>query len=125
MKMDRNYQVAAYAEDLETAVTFYKETLGAMFIAKYDPPGLAFFDFGELRLLLEKGAPKTTLYFWVENIEGAYADLKAKGVAFIDEPHLVFPDESGLFGKPGEEEWMVFFNDPAGNTLALVTRKPM
>jgi len=44
------------------------------------------------------------------------------GVVFEDEPHLVHRDEAGTFGAAGEEEWMTFFRDPAGNLLVLVSR---
>jgi hypothetical protein len=36
---------------------------------------------------------------------------------------MIFKDEQGLFGKPRTEEWMAFFADPSGNTLALASRK--
>ena len=84
---------------------------------------MAFFDFSGVRLFLEKNAPKTTLYFHVDDIETAYQELLAKGVVFEDTPHLIHRDENGTFGEPGMEEWMVFFKDPADNLLALATRK--
>ena len=76
-----------------------------------------------MRLLLEKAGPKSTLYFWVDDINSAYDELRSKGIEFTDEPHLIHRDDSGVFGKHGEEEWMVFFSDPSGNVLALVTRR--
>jgi methylmalonyl-CoA/ethylmalonyl-CoA epimerase len=97
--------------------------LGAHYVARFDPPGLAFFDFSGVRLLLEKGAPKATVYFRVEDIDAAYRDLVSKGISLIDRPHLIYRDETGIFGAPGDEEWMAFFNDPSGNTLGLVGRR--
>lgn len=123
MKLDRIQQIAVYARDLEEAINFYRDTLGARFIAKFDPPGLAFFDLSGVRILLEKAGPKATLYFWVDDIASAYAELQSKGIEFKGEPHLIHRDDTGVFGKPGEEEWMTFFSDPSGNILALVTRK--
>ena len=123
MKLDRIHQIAVRARDLDEAVSFYRDTLGVNFLAKYDPPGLAFFDFAGVRVLLEKAGPKATLYLWVDDIDSAYSEIQAKGVEFADEPHLIHKDESGTFGKPEEEEWMAFFSDPSGNTLALATRK--
>ncbi len=38
------HQVAQRAEDLDRAVGFYRDTLELPFIARFDPPGLAFFD---------------------------------------------------------------------------------
>ena len=76
-----------------------------------------------MRLLLEKAAPKATLYFWVDDMDAAYAELRSKGIEFSSEPHLIHRDDAGVFGAPGDEEWMAFFSDPSGNVLALATRK--
>jgi hypothetical protein len=59
----------------------------------------------------------------VDDIDTAYTTLLARGVEFDGTPHLVHHDESGQFGEPGDEEWMAFFHDPDGNTLALVERR--
>jgi methylmalonyl-CoA/ethylmalonyl-CoA epimerase len=123
MRLNRIHQIAVYAQDLEEAISFYRDTLGANYLAKFDPPGLAFFDFAGVRLLLEKAAPKSTVYFWVDDIDAAYADLQSKGVEFTTEPQFVHRDDAGTFGKPGNEEWMAFFSDPSGNILALVTQR--
>jgi methylmalonyl-CoA/ethylmalonyl-CoA epimerase len=123
MRLNRIHQIAVYAQDLEEAISFYRDTLGAHYLAKFDPPGLAFVDFAGMRLLLEKAAPKSTLYFWVDDIDAAYADLQSKGVEFTTEPQFVHRDDAGTFGKPGNEEWMAFFSDPSGNILALVTQR--
>jgi len=122
MKLDRIHQIAVYARDLEEAISFYRETLGAKYLAKFDPPGLAFFEFSGTRILLEKTAPKATVYFRVADIESAYAELLDKGVKFIAEPQLIFRDDQGMFGEAGEEEWMAFFSDPSDNILALASR---
>ena len=123
MNLNHIHQIAVYAKDLDEAISFYRDKLGAKFLQKFDPPGLAFFDFSGTRILLEPTGPKSTLYFRVDDIEAAYEELKANGVTFIAEPHLIFRDDAGMFGAAGEEEWMAFFSDPSGNTLALATRK--
>lgn len=122
MKLDRIHQIAVYARDLDEAIAFYRDTLGASYLEKYDPPGLAFLDFSGVRLLLEKAAPKSTLYFWVDDIDSAYVDLQSKGIEFTGEPQLIHRDDAGVFGKPGNEEWMAFFSDPSGNVLVLATQ---
>lgn len=119
MKIERLHQIAILANDIEESVEFYREKLGASFIARFDPPGLAFFDLNGVRLMLERNAPKATIYFRVGDIDAAYRGLLSAGVIFIDEPHLIHVDAEGHFGTAGVEEWMVFFNDPAGNLLAL------
>jgi len=123
MKLERIHQIAVYARDLEEAILFYRDTLGARFLVKYEPPGLAFLDFAGVRVLLEKEGPKATLYFWVDDIDSAYAELRSNGIKFSGEPHLIHRDDTGVFGQPGEEEWMAFFSDPSGNILALATRR--
>jgi len=122
MKIDRIHQIAVYARDLEEATTFYRDTLGATFLAKFDPPGLVFFDFGGTRILLEATGPKASVYFRVDDIQASCIALKAKGVNLIAEPNMIFRDDNGVFGGAGEEEWMAFFSDPSGNTLALASR---
>jgi methylmalonyl-CoA/ethylmalonyl-CoA epimerase len=117
------YQVGQRATDLDRAVSFYQDVLGLTFVAKFDPPGLAFFDLGNTRLLLEDGAQSSILYLSVDDIDAAYATLRARGVTFENEPHLVFRDDDGQFGDAGEEEWMAFFRDPDSNTLALLERR--
>lgn len=122
MKLDRIHQIAVFARDLDEAVSFYRDTMGATYLAKFDPPGLVFFDFAGTRLLLEKTGPKASIYFRVDDIEAAYQELVGKGVKFIAEPHMIFRDDSGTFGTAGEEEWMAFFSDPSDNILALASR---
>jgi methylmalonyl-CoA/ethylmalonyl-CoA epimerase len=94
-------------------------------IATFDPPGLAFFDLGATRLLVEKGEPGGThvLYFDVDDIVAGAERLKARGVALDAEPHVIFADDAGQFGPAGDEEWMAFFRDPSGNVLALHARR--
>ncbi len=123
MLIEKIRQIAAGVDNLDESIEFYKNALGAKFVARYDPPGLGFFDFDGVRLLLEKGAPKATIYFKVDDIDSAYEALQAKGVIFDQPPHMIFADEQGVFGDKGEEEWMAFFKDPGDNILALASRK--
>ena len=123
MKIDRLHQVAGNYESKVDSREFYTRILGASCIAEFDPPGLLFFEFAGTRLLLEKGANKATLYFWVDDIDKAHKELKAKGVVFTTDPHQIFDDAAGTFGTAGEPEWMAFFSDPGGNTLAIASRR--
>jgi methylmalonyl-CoA/ethylmalonyl-CoA epimerase len=123
MGLERIHQVAVFARDLDEAIEFYKNKLGARFLARFDPPGLVFFDFSGTRILLEKSGPKAMVYFRVDDIEASHVELTELGIKFISEPHMIFKDDSGMFGPAGEEEWMAFFQDPSENTLALAARK--
>jgi len=122
MKLEHIHQIAVFAKDLDEAITFYRDILGATYITRFDPPGLVFFDFGGTRVLLEPTGPKASVYFRVDDVHSAYEELKAKGIKFIADPHLIFRDENGIFGTAGEEEWMAFFSDPSENILALASR---
>lgn len=114
-------QIATAVKDLPRAVAFYRDRLGLKFLFQA-PPGLAFFDCGGVRLMIEVPPdkefdhPGSILYFKVDDIDGAYADLKGRGVPFRDEPHLIAK-------MPDYELWMAFFDDMEGNTLALMQEK--
>jgi len=123
MKIDRLHQVAGSYDSLAESREFYTMILGATCIAEFDPPGLLFIELSGTRLLLERGGSKATLYFWVSDIDQAHQELSAKGVVFTSEPHQIFDDTAGVFGKAGEAEWMAFFSDPGGNTLAIASRQ--
>ena len=58
--------------------------------------------------------PGSVIYFSVGDIGAAHAALKARGVPFIDEPHLIAK-------MPDHDLWMAFFFDTDGNTLALMS----
>lgn len=120
--LDRVHQIAQHSSDLDRSIAFYRDKLGARFIARFDPPGLAFFDFAGIRLLLEKGASSATLYFRVDDIQSACEALRSRGVSFDQEPHAIHLDDQGTFGPAGSEEWMAFFRDPDDNILALASR---
>jgi methylmalonyl-CoA/ethylmalonyl-CoA epimerase len=114
-------QIATAVKDLERAVGFYRDTLGMRFLFQV-PPGLAFFDCGGIRLMIEVPPnkefdhPGSILYFKVDDLDRAYADLRGRGVDFRDEPHLIAK-------MPDHELWMAFFRDGEGNTLALMHEK--
>lgn len=123
MKISRLHQVAQRAHDLERATAFYRDVLGLRHVATYDPPGLVFFDLGGSRLLIEKQAQPALLYLEVPDIEAAWEALGTAGVKRSDPPHLIFSDDTGVFGAAGVGEWMTFFEDSEGNTVGLVERR--
>lgn len=119
----RIHQVAMAATDLDAIEDFYRDVLGARFIKRYDPPGITFFDFEGVRIMFEAGSSSSVVYFWVDDIDARVAELESKGVVFESPPHVIFQDDEGLFGPAGEAETMAFFKDPAGNLIALATRR--
>lgn len=113
-------QISVRAKDLTASVAFYRDQLGIPFLFEA-PPQMAFFQCGEARLLVgvpepEFDHPSSILYFRVDDIAAAYETLKERGVEFKGEPHLVHETDDYAL-------WMVFFVDPAGNTLALMDEK--
>lgn len=116
-------QVALHADDLDRAVAFYRDVVGLDFVAKFDPPGLAFFRVGDTRLLLEGGAPASMLYLGVEDVAAEVERLRAAGVTIDTEPHVVFEDADGQFGSAGENEEMAFIRDSEGNLVGLSARR--
>ncbi len=122
--VDRLHQIAMTATNLDESVAFYRDTLGIKFVARFDPPGLAFFNLpGGTRLLLSQTHSAATLYFLVADVQAAYADFRKRGIHFLQPPAMIHRDDAGQFGKKGNQEWMAFFKDPAGNTLALVEKR--
>jgi methylmalonyl-CoA/ethylmalonyl-CoA epimerase len=119
----RVHQVAQRAEDLDRAAAFYRDVLGLPLVARFDPPGLVFFDLGTTRLLIERGASSALLYLEVDDIDAARERLVGAGVAFADEPHPIFTDTEGTFGPAGATEWMTFFHDSERNLVGLVERR--
>lgn len=117
-------QVAQRVDDLDRAVAFYGEVLGLHLIARFDPPGLAFFALGDgTRLLLEAGAPSALLYLGVDDVVATVEALRGRGVVIESEPHVIFTDAAGQFGSPGEEEMMAFFRDSEANLVGLSARR--
>lgn len=109
-------QVARTVADLAESTAFYGDKLGLPHLYTFGE--LAFFDCGGTRLYLHQGEvrPESCLYFHVVDIHAASAALEAKGVAFQGAPHLIHRHADGI------EEWMAFFNDPEGRTLALMAQ---
>ncbi|TLM87484.1 VOC family protein [Pseudarthrobacter sp. NamE5] len=118
----RLIQVAQHASDLQRAAEFYSRLLSAKPLAVFDPPGLLFFDLDGVRLLLERGAPKSLLYLGVPDVNRTVEQLRGRGVEIVAEPHLIFGHKDDLLGPAGTEEWMAFIRDSEGNTLGLVSQ---
>jgi methylmalonyl-CoA/ethylmalonyl-CoA epimerase len=112
-------QIQVRAHDVERASTFYQDVLGLKLLFKA-PPGLAFFDCGGVRLMIDSpekpefNHPSSILYFVVPDIPAAYAQMKQSGVRFEDEPHLIAK-------MPDHDLWMTFFRDSEENLMALMS----
>jgi methylmalonyl-CoA/ethylmalonyl-CoA epimerase len=115
-------QIAINVKDVDRAAVFYEDALGLKLLFKA-PPGLAFFDCGGVRLMLDRAEkpefdhPSSVLYFAVPDIQSAHAKLKDRGVRFEDEPHVIAK-------MPTHDLWMTFFRDSEENLLALMSEVP-
>jgi predicted enzyme related to lactoylglutathione lyase len=61
-------------------------------------------------------AAESILYFRVSDIRQSHAQLEQSGVVFIGVPHMIHRHADGM------EEWMAFFRDPEGRTLAIMSQ---
>lgn len=114
-------QVALTVSDVGRSTDFYRDAVGLRFLFAAGPT-LAFLDLGGVRLMLS--APEgeltpgssTVLYLKVADITAAFAEMRARGVEFVDEPHLIAR-------MPDHDLWMTFFRDPDRHTLALMCER--
>ena len=113
-------QVSLSIRDVTRAERFYGETLGLPHLFTFGD--LAFFDADGTRLYLHRKdeaewRTSSVLYFLVDDIHATQERLSQSGVHFTGAPHVIHTDDA-----TGVEEWMTFFEDGEGNTLALMSR---
>jgi methylmalonyl-CoA/ethylmalonyl-CoA epimerase len=120
MNLNQIGQIAVHADDLSRAVAFYRDTLGMKFLFQA-PPGLAFFDCGGIRIMLnavvEKDTPErisSLIYYKVADLNATYETLVSRGVVFHSKPHLIAK-------MPDHELWMAFFRDSEENLVGLMS----
>ena len=113
-------QIALPVSDADRAEAFYGGQLGLPKLFRFGH--LVFFDCGGVRLMLEGNSDDAgrvegvCLYYRVTGIEQAHRELKERGVAFDDPPHLIAR-------MPDHELWMAFFRDPDRNLLAIMEER--
>jgi methylmalonyl-CoA/ethylmalonyl-CoA epimerase len=110
--------VSLFVRDVARAERFYGTTLGLPHLFTFGD--LAFFDADGTRLYLHRKdagewKPSSVLYFTVDDIHATQDRLAAAGAHFTGAPHLIHTHDDGT------EEWMSFFDDGEGNTLALMS----
>ena len=113
-------QVSMLTRSASKAEEWYRDTLGLPHIFTFGD--LVFFDCGGTRLYLREvpdaeWRPSSILYFLVPEIAQAHTELVSRGIKFQGAPHMIFRDPD-----TGTEEWMAFFEDLDGNTLAVMSR---
>lgn len=111
-------QVAQRAVDQERATDFYSALLESPPVARFDPPGLVFFDLDGVRLLLDSEAPSALLYLRVEDLESAID--RAGDVEIVSPARQIFTHTTDALGPAGQGEWQAFIRDSEGNLVGLV-----
>ena len=120
----RLVQVAQHADDLERAAGFYTSLLGSDATAVFDPPGLLFFDLDGVRLLLDRNAPTALLYLHVDDVTAALERIGDRAEV-VSPPHVIFTHEDDTLGPAGHDEWQAFVKDSEGNTVGLISFRPV
>ena len=112
-------QIGITVSDVKRSVEFYRDVLRIPFL--FEVPNLAFFNCGGVRLMLSAASGEaegkkfaSILYFRVEDIHAAHGELASRGAKFAQEPRMIAR-------MPDHELWMAFFEDPDGNTMALMS----
>lgn len=118
-RLGRVGQISREVSDLERAVEWYRDVLDLPLIGHYG--NLAMFDLNGIRLFLshhEDGdaSGNSVIYFHVDDIDDAYAELRSRGIEFRGAPHMIHRHPDGV------EEWMAFFEDLDGGLLALMSK---
>ena len=113
-------QVSMLCRSAEQSEAWYRDVLRLQHVFTFGE--LVFFDMNGTRLYIREVADGewrkvSTLYFLVDDMTLAVAALEKRGVRFQGTPHMIYKDD-----ETGVEEWFAFFDDPDGNTLALLAR---
>src|SRR5262245_60010318 len=102
-------QLLIPVDDFDRGIAFYRDVLGIPFLFSA-PPQMAFFACVPVRLLVgvmpadETAQRGSAIYFRVPDIHAVFASLKAKGVRFRADPHVVHR-------TPQSELWLSEFLD--------------
>lgn len=124
MQLLATHHVALLTDNFAAMETFYTQTLGLPVTKRWDDVNIVFINIGSTTIELmgrdnRSGRPANQYGFdhialLVEDVDDAYAELKAAGVTFTVEP------------KNFKDVRIAFFTDPDGNLLELFEepRKP-
>ncbi|MDR6972015.1 VOC family protein [Leifsonia shinshuensis] len=112
-------QIAQRAVDLDRAAHFYSLLLEQPVAAVFDPPGLVFFTGGGMRLLIDRAAPSSLIYFEVDDVDAAVERMRPHAT-ITTEPHVIFRHDDDTLGPAGQEEVHAFLTDSEGNTVGLI-----
>ena len=112
-------QIHIGVSDIGRAIAFYRDVLGMPLMFGVPEQQMAFFDCGGVRLYLsadqsDEFPSNPLIYYRVADMNEAYESIRAHGVEFEREPHVVHRTED-------YELWMTGFRDPEGNFIHLMS----
>lgn len=115
-------QIHVSVTDLDTALRFYRDVLGLRHLFTVEGQPMAFLDAGGVRLYLgvtdnERFHSRPLVYYRVDDIDAAFAEVTGRGAPALSEPHVVYSDG-------GTEVWMAFVHDPDGTPVGLMEERP-
>jgi predicted enzyme related to lactoylglutathione lyase len=116
--IERIGQIAITVQDVETALSFYRDRVGLKYL--YHDANVALFDLNGTRLMLGRNESDarpphgTVIYFMVADLGAEFDRIVAGGVKVLQEPHI-------LTRFQGREIRMAFFQDPDENIFALMS----
>lgn len=113
-------QVAQRAVDLDRAAAFYSALLDSRPTARFDPPGLVFFELDGTRLLLSRGSSSALLYLRVHDVYATMDALRERGVTIETDPHTIYVHQDDTLGPAGHDEVQAFIRDTEGNLVGLI-----
>jgi methylmalonyl-CoA/ethylmalonyl-CoA epimerase len=113
-------QIAVTVSDLARSKDFYQNVLGMQFL--FDAGPMSFFQCGRIRFAIGNSpelpdSGSTILYFRVANIQQTHDLLAARGVEFVQKPHLVAQ-------MADHDLWLAFFRDPDKQPIGLMCEMP-
>lgn len=113
-------QIAITVTDLARSKDFYQNVLGMQFL--FDAGPMSFFQCGRIRFAIGTspnlpGPGGTILYFRVADIQQMHDLLAARGVEFVQKPHMVAQ-------MADHDLWLAFFRDPDRQTIGLMCEMP-
>lgn len=113
-------QIGITVTDLDRSIAFYRDILGLKFLFRV--PNLAFFDCAGIRLMLSLPEAngemfRPILYFKVDDIQNAAAELERRGITFESKPTLIARLEK-------HDLWLAGFRDSDRNVIELMSEVP-
>jgi methylmalonyl-CoA/ethylmalonyl-CoA epimerase len=118
--LDEIGQIAITVSDLARSKDFYQHVLGMQFL--FDAGPMSFFQCGKIRFAIgtSPNSPAeggTLLYFRVADIQQTCDLLAARGVEFMQKPHMVAQ-------MADHDLWLAFFRDPDQQPIGLMCEMP-